>query len=135
MHRTDVELSPDPFDKLTAGERRREIAAVLAAGILRLRTEDLANDADLRRKAPKRSRDVMSNLVATGELPASHDPRLPMPGVELTREYKGRTVTCEVRVNGFEHDGQVYSSLTAVARAITGSHWNGYHFFGLRRDS
>jgi hypothetical protein len=46
----------------------------------RRRAEELANDADLRRKAPKRSHDIMSNLVATGELPASHDPRLPMPG-------------------------------------------------------
>jgi len=29
------------------------------------------------------------------------------------------------------YDGEVYRSLTAVAKAITGCHWNGYHFFGL----
>jgi len=38
MHKAEADLSPDPFDKLRAGERRREIATILAAGILRLST-------------------------------------------------------------------------------------------------
>jgi hypothetical protein len=36
--------------------------------------------------------------------------------------------------DGFEFEGQKYKSLSAVAKAITGAHWNGYHFFGLRRS-
>ena len=32
---------------------------------------------------------------------------------------------------GFEYDGEVYRSLSAVAKAVTGSHWNGHLFFGL----
>ena len=33
--------------------------------------------------------------------------------------------------NGFEYEGEVYRSLSAVAKAVTGTHWNGYHFFNL----
>ncbi|MCI0408344.1 MAG: DUF2924 domain-containing protein [Acidobacteria bacterium] len=54
------------------------------------------------------------------------------PGTVITRPYKGRTLVVTVREDGFEHDGAVYRSLTAVARAVTGSHWNGRHFFGLK---
>jgi len=59
------------------------------------------------------------------------DERLPMPGAMLARKFKGRTYQVTVLPVGFEMDGQVYKSLTAVAYAITGSHWNGYLFFGL----
>ena len=33
---------------------------------------------------------------------------------------------------GFEYEGEVYRTLSAVAKAVTGAHWNGYHFFGLK---
>jgi hypothetical protein len=57
----------------------------------------------------------------------------PTPGTVLTRTYKGRTIAVLVRDDGrFEHDGEIYESLTAVATAITGSHWSGTHFFCLR---
>ncbi len=57
------------------------------------------------------------------------------PGVVLIREWKG--VRQEVRVveGGFLHEGQTYKSLSEVARAITGSRWNGPLFFGLRDKS
>jgi len=54
-----------------------------------------------------------------------------VPGTILSREYKGREVRVLVLEKGFECDGQVYRSLSAVAEAITGSHWNGWLFFGL----
>jgi hypothetical protein len=58
---------------------------------------------------------------------------VPSPGTVLTRTYKGRTIAVLVRDDGrFEHEGEIYESLTAVATAITGSHWSGAHFFGLR---
>ncbi len=57
-----------------------------------------------------------------------------MPGAVLTREYKGERISVTVLDKGFEYDGDVYRSLTAVARAVTGSHWNGYHFFGLNKN-
>jgi len=57
--------------------------------------------------------------------------RLPLAGALLVREYKGRTIQVRVLPRGFDYEGQVYKSLSAVARAVTGTHWNGYHFFGL----
>ena len=57
-----------------------------------------------------------------------------MPGNQITRTYKGRTVDVTVRPDGFEFEGEVYRSLTAIAKAVTGTHWNGYHFFNLKRD-
>jgi hypothetical protein len=39
----------------------------------------------------------------------------------------------KVLTNGFEYDGRAYRSLSAVAYAITGSHWNGYHFFNIQK--
>ena len=52
-----------------------------------------------------------------------------MPGAVITREYRGCTIAVTVLDEGFEYEGAVYRSLTAVAKAITGTHWNGYHFF------
>jgi hypothetical protein len=57
------------------------------------------------------------------------DRRLPPPGTILTRTYKGARLQVRVLPAGFEYDGQVYKSLSAVAKAITGSHCNGFLFF------
>jgi hypothetical protein len=55
------------------------------------------------------------------------------PGTELRREYRGKTVVVKVLTNGFEFEGQHYGSLTAVAGAATGTHWNGLVFFGVKK--
>jgi len=87
------------------------------------RAEELARDSNLRLLAPART--------VVGHFKPSHDRRLPMPGTVLTREYRGQTVTVTTLDQGFEYAGQVYRSLTAVAKAITGTHWNGFHFFHI----
>ena len=100
----------------------------------RRRAAELANDADLRVKAPpkkKISATPVPQQRVTGRISTSHDPRIPLPGVVLTREYKGRELRVTVLPDGFEHNGEKYGSLTAVARAITGSHTSGFLFFGL----
>jgi hypothetical protein len=61
------------------------------------------------------------------------DGRLPLPGTVLTREYRGREIRVTVLDRGFEHEGAVHRSLSAVAKAVTGAHWNGYHFLGIAR--
>jgi hypothetical protein len=61
------------------------------------------------------------------------DPRLPAPGVELTREYRRRLVAVKVLASGFEYEGQRYASLSAIARVVTGTPWNGLVFFGLAK--
>jgi len=53
------------------------------------------------------------------------------PGAALTRQYKGQTIEVRVLPRGFEYEGEVYRTLSAVARKVTGTHWNGYHFFRL----
>jgi hypothetical protein len=59
------------------------------------------------------------------------DPRLPPPGTYLEREYKGRHVVVKVLVNGFEFDGEIYRSLSAIASEVAGTKWNGFLFFNL----
>ena len=61
----------------------------------------------------------------------SHDDRLPMPGAIIAKTYKGRAISVKVLANGFECEGTTYRSLSAVAKAITGSHCNGYLFFRM----
>ena len=113
----------------------------------RRRAHELARDADLRRRAPRElalpaaegELKTVTGEIATGSderaispgmMGAARDGRLPMPGQTLTRPYKGQVYEVRVLTNGFEYDGRAYRSLSAVAHAITGSHWNGYRFFG-----
>lgn len=60
------------------------------------------------------------------------DPRNPVVGTKLIREWDGVAHTVTVLKDGFDWGGQRYKSLSAAARAITGTRWNGYRFFGLR---
>ena len=60
------------------------------------------------------------------------DPRNPVAGTKLLREWDGVEHTVTVLTDGFDWQGRKYKSLSAVARAITGTRWNGYRFFGLR---
>jgi hypothetical protein len=53
------------------------------------------------------------------------------PGTELVREYQGQHHRVTVVRDGFSWNGNTYSTLSGVAKAITGSNWNGYAFFGL----
>ncbi len=102
----------------------------------RRRAEELARESVFRMLAPSQvaSAAVASGSTVTREVPASRDERLPMPGTVLTREYQGRLIKVTVLDRGFEYDGEVYRSLTAVAREVTGSHWNGYLFFGMQKS-
>lgn len=68
---------------------------------------------------------------ATARRSGTRDPHLPAPGTVLTRWYQGRQYAVRILEQGCEYDGVVYRSLTAVAKAITGGHWNGRAFFGL----
>jgi hypothetical protein len=98
----------------------------------RRRAAELANDADLRSSPPKeRQTALAAERTETTVLTFKADDRLPPAGTILTREYKGTVVQVHVLQSGFEYAGQVYKSLSAVAKAVTGSHCNGYTFFRL----
>jgi hypothetical protein len=91
------------------------------------------------------ARDRLEELIQQIEVPNEEDggrggkrrPRtVPPPknlaaGTTLTRVWHGQPVQVKVVEDGFEYDGKVHKSLSAVAKAITGAHWNGRLFFGL----
>jgi hypothetical protein len=56
----------------------------------------------------------------------------PLAGTRLIREWQGVQHVVTVRVSDFEFEGRPYQSLSAIARHITGTRWNGWTFFGLR---
>jgi hypothetical protein len=92
----------------------------------RQRAAELANDADVRIVPPKAKEDKARLFV-----PTAADPRLPAPGGVLVRKYKGRVIRVIVMPDAFEYEGERYPSLTALAKKITGSHCNGFRFFGM----
>jgi hypothetical protein len=108
---------------------------VLAEGDLseraRRRAEELAQDADLRLTPPKLAMTTPATAPENATLRLRADTRLPPPGTLLTRVYKGQTLHVQVLAQGFEYAGLIYPSLSAVAKAVTGSHCNGYLFFRL----
>jgi len=100
----------------------------------RQRALALADDADLRICAPE-GFFMYSGPESTGKpVPRTgppRDTRLPRPGVVITRQFQDRRIVVKVLEKGFEYQTQRYRSLSAIAREITGTRWNGLIFFGL----
>ena len=67
--------------------------------------------------------------VATGKPP----PPKVQPGTQLVREWNGKTYTVLCTDQGFVMKGVTYSSLSSIAKAITGTNWSGPRFFGVKR--
>ncbi len=81
-------------------------------------------------------RNPPGSLEQKAPAPAEHqvcDRRIPPPGTVLLRKYKDQSIAVTVLENGFEWEGREYGSLSAVAKAVTGSHLNGVRFFHLGR--
>ena len=93
------------------------------------RAQELANDADLKTQVPAGWAPTVKP-VAGG---VRRDRRLPTAGSLLRRSYRGGNVEVQVLADGFEYEGQRYDSLSAVARKVTGTRWNGLLFFGLTK--
>ena len=93
------------------------------------RIEELAPLAPIRWRPNLKDVQVPGAEERKKETP--RDPRLPPAGTVLTRVHKGKEHKVEVLADGFAYDGKRYPSLSQVARAITGTHWNGFLFFGL----
>jgi hypothetical protein len=58
----------------------------------------------------------------------------PIVGTRLVREWQGAEHCVTVRDDGYEYQGRPYKSLSAIARLITGTRWNGWIFFGLKNQ-
>ena len=107
----------------------------------RQRADELANTSDLRVTAPRQPK-LSPNAAERTKVVACRRPspldgartnsRVPLPGTLVTRWYKGQLIQVKVVATGFEFEGELYKSLSAVAKKVTGSHWNGFRFFHLQ---
>ena len=98
----------------------------------RNRAAELAEDVDLRLRAPQK---FWRELAAESDATASRDDRLPVTGTVLKREFQGRLITVVVLEEGFEFEGKTYESLSAIAWQVTRTRWNGFTFFHLNKES
>jgi len=104
----------------------------------RERALEIADDADLRICAPDGFFVHSGPQSAAKPVPAAgppRDTRLPRPGALITRQFQDRRIVVRVLEKGFEYQSQRYRSLSAIAREITGTRWNGLIFFGLAERS
>jgi hypothetical protein len=100
----------------------------------RQRALAVAQDVDLRIKAPGhlvgKPQQVLQPTVKSRSK-VGRDRRLPDPGSVLQREFRGQIVVVQVLPEGFQYQDRFYKSLSAIARQVTGTAWNGFDFFRL----
>ena len=77
----------------------------------------------------------LERVAAPGSVPSSlaRPPIVLSIGTRLIRQWNGRTITVEVVEGGFAWEERIYRSLSEIAREVTGAHWSGPRFFGLKR--
>jgi hypothetical protein len=98
----------------------------------RQRALALAQDVDLRIKAPQHLVGAAQQILQPtlrSRRKSGRDKRLPGPGNVLRREFQGQLVVVQVLADGFQYQDRFYRSLSAIARQVTGTPWNGYEFF------
>src|SRR3954454_21980370 len=100
----------------------------------RKRAEELAEDAALRLRAPRRFWHAGGSVGLEPAVPRMRDPRLPPVGKVLKRVYREQTVEVTVLASGFEYRKKQYPSLSLIAQRVTGTRWNGFHFFRLTKE-
>jgi hypothetical protein len=83
--------------------------------------------------ATKRRLREIANAVRTGDANAMIGSSRIKPGTQMIRQWQNTTHTVTALVEGFEWNGRTYKSLSAVANSITGTNWNGFAFFGIKR--
>ncbi len=109
--------------------RAQELANGGLSDRAKARINDLAPNQFTRTPREALDAAVAANVPETSK--SKRDPRLPAPGSVLTRQYHGREIRVLTLDDGFEWNRQHFSSLSAVARTITGAKWNGRLFFNL----
>ncbi len=97
------------------------------------RAEEIANDLDARFLPPRKQRGTETSPHEILPMNVQNTGANPVPGTILMREYHGETHQVTVLERGFEYQGKVFRSLSGIATAITGTQWNGYLFFGLKK--
>lgn len=111
----------------------------LAYRIQEINYEGLSDDTQTRLNELIEHYDPVNNKALrpnklTQEISQEHsarDQRLPIPGTVFTKMYKGQPLEIITLEEGFEFKGKTYKTLSAIAKEVTGTHWNGYLFFNL----
>jgi hypothetical protein len=128
-------LSHDQLRALWAEAHGRPPPPSLGHHLLRrVLAQRLQEDALGGLAPPARQR--LDQLVARLQRTPERDLVLPLrikPGTRLIRQWQGEIHLVEVQGHGFAYRGQRYTSLSAIARTITGTSWSGPVFFGLKR--
>lgn len=117
--RTLFEKEPPPFNRRYLESRLAYRIQELAYGGLKPETRKFLED--------------LGEQLASGKKVTLGDEHRPVSGTVLLREWQGVEHRVTVRDADYEYQGRPYKSLSAVARAIAGSRWNGWVFFGLKR--
>ena len=103
--------------------RIQELAYGGLSEAARTRMAEIAQEAGI---------DEEASLPGRGRRTHERSRDLPVAGTRLVRVWDDRRYEVTVTAAGFEFEGRPYRSLSAIANAITGGHWNGRVFFGLR---
>ncbi|MFH1507542.1 MAG: DUF2924 domain-containing protein [Candidatus Omnitrophota bacterium] len=120
-----------------AGTHRLYLWRKVAYKLQEIECGALSTKARSRLKALIEEYDPINNKVLRPDKPVSWQPvttkdkRLPIPGTVITKEYKATKYHVKVLEKSFEYSGKIYKTLSAIAKEITGAHWNGYLFFNL----
>ena len=115
------QLQPEREGELPASARQHALSIAREAGTrLRVRSRSAST-------AP------LVHTTVT-EIVSDHDSRVPLPGSMIVKEHHGRTILVHVLDGDFEWDNRRFSSLSAVAKEVTGTKWNGYAFFGVDKE-
>jgi hypothetical protein len=96
----------------------------------RKRITEIAEESDFRIRAPRGFLSLPGQPAASAHS-TRNDLRLPPPGTEIRKRFGNRDIVVKVLPKGFEYKHQRYRSLSAIARDVTGTRWNGLLFFGL----
>jgi hypothetical protein len=138
---SNVEI--EDFDQLSRAKLRelweREFAEkpprclgrdILALGIAYVRQE--RRYGGLRKPVARELNWLLSRVLGESSGSGDHSMPLPRAGTVLMREWRGVTHHVTIVEDGFRWNGKTYPSLSTIARAITGTNWNGPRFFGMR---
>lgn len=104
----------------------------LAAQLLRFHAQEIAHGG-LSAEVEAYLATLLPKTRGSGPQTAPVPARRLKPGTRLLRTWQGRTYTVLVADPGFLYEGKTYSSLSVLAREITGTPWSGPVFFGLKK--
>jgi hypothetical protein len=112
--------------------RIQEIAEGGLSARAKSRIDELAADAPIRHRQ-RRGAEATSENATSGANPEpkGRDPRLPAVDEVLVKVHRGTEHQVRMMEEGFEYQGERYTSLSKIAKVITGTNWNGFLFFGL----